>query len=559
MIVLLRLKMNSLSIKYELDDLKPLEKNTPTTETTTSTDLKKDSTMLESFTSTPCICSKLSYLFADLLQTNNDMASLNQANKKLNLNKSTLVLTNSPIDHNEKHGNDDYTFILQELRSLREYQLSMTSRFNELISKLTDSNLNFNGDLPQTEHDVECQVNINHQIEVTQSAKNSAFLSGAKKRKCSLPRYSTVSIFNSMVSASSPNSNSDNAANSSNVESEMQKSNHEEGSDTCDNDNDFLQFPYVSDEDEAYLADDCHQNKVKNNYECENFDSNENNCEMSDDLAYQSNESLNTKIEPFVVETLQHLLPKFSETHQENLHSNGSMSLDVLNKPNKKNKSTKANQVYAYRNASYSAAFKKSADINEILKRDDLPKYLKIEAYKNFQAPLVERNHKYFVDEKLAQTAFSKSKSRRNFAAHLTKIVFTPRERLESNCNGRFGKKALDPVRLLAIRNTIFTFYPCKEANLFANGDKISSNAGEMSDETTIWIRDCQPAIDESNRVLKKQLISWYKKHCLNTQSNHESKLTNDNYSTTNNGLCNQSSSLYLDEDDLDDMEDPVD
>lgn len=107
----------------------------------------------------------------------------------------------------------------------------------------------------------------------------------------------------------------------------------------------------------------------------------------------------------------------------------------------------------------------------------------------------------------MAALSYSKSKSRRNFAAHLTKLVFTPRERLESNCNGRFGKKALDSVRLLAIRNTIFKFYPCKQSTVIVNGDAIVSGD---SDENSVWVRDCIPAIDESNRVLKKQLVAWY-------------------------------------------------
>lgn len=110
----------------------------------------------------------------------------------------------------------------------------------------------------------------------------------------------------------------------------------------------------------------------------------------------------------------------------------------------------------------------------------------------------------------MASLSYSKSKSRRNFAAHLTKLVFTPRERLESNCNGRFGKKALDSVRLLAIRNTIFKYYPCKQSTLIVNGDAITSGD---SDENAVWVRDCIPAIDESNRVLKKQLVAWYKKN----------------------------------------------
>ena len=38
-------------------------------------------------------------------------------------------------------------------------------------------------------------------------------------------------------------------------------------------------------------------------------------------------------------------------------------------------------------------------------------------------------------------------------------------------------------------------------------------------DEQTVWIRDCIPAIDESNRVLKKQLIAWYKKNHNSTEN----------------------------------------
>jgi hypothetical protein len=148
-------------------------------------------------------------------------------------------------------------------------------------------------------------------------------------------------------------------------------------------------------------------------------------------------------------------------------------------------------------------------DLNELFKGNG-PKYLQLESYKNFKPPIVFQNEKYFVDDTMAALSYSKSKSRRNFAAHLTKLVFTPRERLESNCNGRFGKKALDSVRLLAIRNTIFKYYPCKQSTVILNGDKITSGD---HDENSVWVRDCIPAIDESNRVLKKQLVAWYKKN----------------------------------------------
>lgn len=147
-------------------------------------------------------------------------------------------------------------------------------------------------------------------------------------------------------------------------------------------------------------------------------------------------------------------------------------------------------------------------DINELFK-DGGPRFLQMELYKDFKPPILFMDDNYYIDNTLATSAYSKSKSRRNFAAHLAKLVFTPRERLESNCNGRFGKKALDINLLNSIRNTLFKFYPCKQSTLVLNGDTITSGD---NDENSVWVRDCIPAIDESNRVLKKQLIAWYKK-----------------------------------------------
>lgn len=144
-------------------------------------------------------------------------------------------------------------------------------------------------------------------------------------------------------------------------------------------------------------------------------------------------------------------------------------------------------------------------DINELFK-DGGPRFLQMDLYKNFKPPICIVQDKYYIDNVLASSAYSKSKSRRNFASHLAKLVFTPRERLESNCNGRFGKKALDTTLLSAIRNTLFKFYPCKHSTLVVNGDTITSGD---HDENNVWLRDCIPAIDESNRVLKKQLIAW--------------------------------------------------
>jgi hypothetical protein len=143
---------------------------------------------------------------------------------------------------------------------------------------------------------------------------------------------------------------------------------------------------------------------------------------------------------------------------------------------------------------------------------------------KDFKSPVVKQNDTWHVDDTFASLSYSKSKSRRNFSAHLTKLVFTPRERLESNCNGRFGKKALDATRLLAIRNTIFKYYPCKQSTVVLNGDTITSGD---TDENIVWVRDCIPAIDESNRVLKKQLLAWLKKNKNGKMGNHNSNNSN--------------------------------
>ena len=170
--------------------------------------------------------------------------------------------------------------------------------------------------------------------------------------------------------------------------------------------------------------------------------------------------------------------------------------------------------------------FKQDIDIEDLFKGEG-PKILHLESYKDFKPPIILlADKKYYVDENCASMAYSKSKSRRNFAAHLTKLIFTPRERLESNCNGRFGKKALDSARLNALRNTLFKYYPCKQSTLILNGDKITSGD---HDENSVWVRDCVPAIDESNRVLKKQLISWYKKNQISSlKQNFKSQIINN-------------------------------
>lgn len=62
-------------------------------------------------------------------------------------------------------------------------------------------------------------------------------------------------------------------------------------------------------------------------------------------------------------------------------------------------------------------------DINELLKNGG-PRFLQMELYKDFKPPVVLIDDKWYIDNMLASAAYSKSKSRRNFAAHLAKLVY---------------------------------------------------------------------------------------------------------------------------------------
>jgi hypothetical protein len=173
-------------------------------------------------------------------------------------------------------------------------------------------------------------------------------------------------------------------------------------------------------------------------------------------------------------------------------------------------------------------------DASGLLNEPHIAEKLNLDSYNDFKPPIYKMNDSYYVDDNLSMIAYSKSKSRRNFAAQLTKLVFTPRERLESNCNGRNGKNKLDINRLQVIRNTLFKYYPCKQSTLVLDGDTISTGD---NDENTVWFRDCIPAVDESNRVLKKQVIAWHKKHL---SSNDYSNMSNScmNFNQTLNTNC---------------------
>ncbi|XP_072025631.1 uncharacterized protein [Amphiura filiformis] len=67
----------------------------------------------------------------------------------------------------------------------------------------------------------------------------------------------------------------------------------------------------------------------------------------------------------------------------------------------------------------------------------------------------------------------------------LVRSLFTVEERLERNCTGRSGKRCLDPVRLDAIKLTVFAVIPCARA-----------------ERITAW-KSCIRSIDSMNRNLK--------------------------------------------------------
>ncbi len=61
-------------------------------------------------------------------------------------------------------------------------------------------------------------------------------------------------------------------------------------------------------------------------------------------------------------------------------------------------------------------------DLNELF-RGEGPRFLQLELYKDFKPPIVLIQDKHYIENILATSAYSKSKSRRNFAAHLAKLV----------------------------------------------------------------------------------------------------------------------------------------
>ena len=81
------------------------------------------------------------------------------------------------------------------------------------------------------------------------------------------------------------------------------------------------------------------------------------------------------------------------------------------------------------------------------------------------------------------------TQGREKVAKVMVADLFSDEERSSCNCNGRAGKPPLDPVRLEAIREAVFTLMPCQNDDLM---DKAWSA--------------CKQSIDTNNRNLKRKL-----------------------------------------------------
>lgn len=359
----------------------------------------------------------------------------------------------------------DLRQVYKEIKLLRKYQLDLNNKFNLLVDKL-DSQMSGSG--PAAKSPVAAAAAPaspnKHQ---KQEAKAEVNLTGAKKRKFNSAKNYAQCAQDPPRSASVSSSSSSDTSSSSHTSTTTDMHLHQPH-----------QFAYAAGPDDS----NPELTEMEDGYA------------DADDMPDYELDQLDEPKSFKYPAAFAHRLPNFKYPGTTHQFQNVSQSLGHT--PPKTALNPGLNQTY-------------DLDLNELFKGNG-PKYLQLESYANFKAPIVVQHDKHFVDESMAALSYSKSKSRRNFAAHLTKLVFTPRERLESNCNGRFGKKALDSVRLLAIRNTIFKYYPCKQSTVILNGDKITSGD---HDENSVWVRDCIPAIDESNRVLKKQLVAWYKKN----------------------------------------------
>lgn len=117
-----------------------------------------------------------------------------------------------------------------------------------------------------------------------------------------------------------------------------------------------------------------------------------------------------------------------------------------------------------------------------------------IESPKSILQPAIQKNvekqktllySKELIPPGQLTSIYTKSKTRRNFAALLVKKLFDVETRLKSNVSGR-GKEQLDPEIIKYVKAKAFEFYECPPS--------------EVKEE---WAK-CVISIDEKSRSLKK-------------------------------------------------------
>ena len=537
--------MESFTIKYDIDDLLPKKQTNPTGEDDAPNNNNSTKNLVNS-----CICLRMARMFTDLL-------SKPEQNETQNSNNAI-----DPPQPNElKH-------IHKEIKTLRKYQFELNEKLNYIFAKLSSNSSSSSSanqafkappsSNPLAKKQSKPQNPSPNSVQKA-SSSTSALLTGAKKRKFNSSSSKSSAYPNESAANFRSNASTPTSSNSSPVSSlvsdpklidyddddDEEHDDDEDENNNNNNNNNELEVNSAS----SNPHDECCSSEIKVEHrgiDLEMDDDDDDDDEENSNPLGPKEHSLTDLVESYA--SFRSAAPNgFRQKKQQqqqhqpeqhiarpHMHFNGNTSLSAprYGYPNQRqpgyshqnrgfssnsNGSCSANQRVMAQKVEYKPLAQAQTqqqpvfdiDIDELFKGDG-PKYLQLESYKNFKPPIALVGDKHHIDEHMAAMAYSKSKSRRNFAAHLTKLVFTPRERLESNCNGRFGKKALDSTRLAAIRNTLFKYYPCKQSTVILNGDKITSGD---HDENNVWIRDCIPAIDESNRVLKKQLISWYKKN----------------------------------------------
>ena len=83
----------------------------------------------------------------------------------------------------------------------------------------------------------------------------------------------------------------------------------------------------------------------------------------------------------------------------------------------------------------------------------------------------------YCIQAEDISFALTACRSRRNLAARLAAKVFSPQQRLGSNCRGVLGKKALNGAKVKAIFNACMQHFPLQRLESASSSEKEMRNA----------------------------------------------------------------------------------